>query len=106
MAKTNNKILEQVNQIDAAIALDCGDLSTNDDSDRAHLAWWIFKTFCQGDYRVYLRNKEIESAKRGMIDRAGSGGDGSDAAHHAAGGSGPLPGPEVINHGKRNGKNG
>ena len=86
---TKNKILEQVAEIDSAIAADCGDLSTNDDSDRAHLAWWIFRTFCQGDYRIYLRNKSIESAKREIIDSRDVVGDNdyTDA---------PFPGTEII----------
>jgi hypothetical protein len=87
--KTNgksNKTLVSIAAIEAVLCRDLGSLCMDNEHDRAKMAWWIFETFCQGDYRENLHDMEVANSTKEMRTLNLGGGSGKDG--NARGGSG------------------
>lgn len=48
---TKNKAIMALNDIDQLVQRYCSGINTDNEQDRAKLAWWIFQTFVNGDFR-------------------------------------------------------
>lgn len=48
---TKNKSISTLNDIDQMIQRACPTINTDNETDRAKLAWWILQTFVLGDFR-------------------------------------------------------
>lgn len=64
MVQRTNKTIETITGIDAMIMEHVPQLSMEDDEDRASMAWWIYKTFCKGDYRKEVQTTNIKKNNR------------------------------------------
>lgn len=76
MVQRTNKTLENLAAIDALILKDHATRSMEDEEDRAAMAWWIYQTFCKGDFRKNLSGlRMIEPTSRcsGYVDKATTG---------------------------------
>lgn len=92
--KTNgkqNKTLVSIAAIESVLSRDLGSLCMDNEHDRAKMAWWIFETFCQGDYRENLHDMEVANSNKEMRTlNLGSGGPGGgDGSRTGSGAGGP-----------------